>query len=182
MPFGDFHVGGYWNALTNDLGLKSGKGIPGDAFIVRVAGNTLLDGISTWNVGDIVLYGLDYWLRIDGSGGGGTIGAMQIVTGAGPTLVNNDTGLVIVNRTAPASATNLLLGGITDRVYPDTRLKIVDISTAIPLAGHNIIITPSGVGTTIQRQATAGIWSTASDTLSWMALQPITTLNMWIPD
>lgn len=70
MPFGDIHIGKYWNASTNVPFLRSSYGTPGDAYIVSVAGSTLLNGINIWNVGDVVVYGLDGWLKLDGGGGG----------------------------------------------------------------------------------------------------------------
>jgi hypothetical protein len=81
MPFFDIQLAGYWNASTNDRGLRSGKGQQGQAYQVSVAGTTNLDGVSLWAVDDIVLFAKERWIRIVGNNGiiAGIIGP------AGPT-------------------------------------------------------------------------------------------------
>lgn len=56
---------GSWDASTNTPTLTSGVGTAGDFYVVSVAGSTELDGISTWNIGDQVLFGNDVWNRIE---------------------------------------------------------------------------------------------------------------------
>ena len=57
---------GTWNASTNTPTLASGVGTQGDFYIVSVAGDTNLDGASTWGVGDWVLFNGTTWQRIEG--------------------------------------------------------------------------------------------------------------------
>jgi hypothetical protein len=66
MPFFDFQLAGYWNASTNDRGLKSGKGQKGQLYLVTVAGNTVLDGITSWYVGDSAWFDDFVWRVIPG--------------------------------------------------------------------------------------------------------------------
>jgi len=55
---------GTWNASTNTPTLQSGIGNGGDLYIVSVAGNTNLDGVTTWNIGDWALFNGAAWQRI----------------------------------------------------------------------------------------------------------------------
>ena len=57
---------GTWNATTNTPTLTSGTGTKGSLYKVSVAGTTTLDGISSWNVGDSVVFDGTAWDKIDG--------------------------------------------------------------------------------------------------------------------
>lgn len=52
---------GNWNAQTNTPTLSSGIGTEGDYYTITVAGNTLLDGTSSWNLGDIIIFNNNAW-------------------------------------------------------------------------------------------------------------------------
>lgn len=56
---------GTWNASTNTPTLASGVGSKGDYYIVSVAGNTNLDGITDWQVGDFAVFNGTAWQKID---------------------------------------------------------------------------------------------------------------------
>ena len=59
---------GTWNASTNTPTLTSGVGTPGYYYIVSVAGNTNLDGITDWLPGDWAIFSdlaTDAWQKID---------------------------------------------------------------------------------------------------------------------
>ena len=58
---------GLWNANSNTPPLLTGGvgGITGDYYIVNVAGNTLIDGVNTWDVGDWIIHTGAIWERID---------------------------------------------------------------------------------------------------------------------
>jgi hypothetical protein len=47
---------GTWDASTNTPTLTSGVGVDGEYYIVSVGGNTNLDGITTWQVGDWAIF------------------------------------------------------------------------------------------------------------------------------
>ena len=73
---------GNWNANTNTPTLASGVGTVGNYYVVSVAGNTNLDGITDWQVGDWAVFvevgGVDKWDKIDqtfvsGSGAAGQV-------------------------------------------------------------------------------------------------------------
>ena len=56
---------GTWNASTNTPTLQSGVGSKGDYYVVSVAGNTNLDGITDWQVGDWAVFNGLVWQKID---------------------------------------------------------------------------------------------------------------------
>jgi hypothetical protein len=60
-----FNYLGYWNANTNSPSLASGVGTKGDVYKISVAGNTLIDGNSTWELGDLIQFNGTIWVRID---------------------------------------------------------------------------------------------------------------------
>jgi len=66
LPSGLLFMGA-WNANTNDPFLQSGVGVSGQYYIVSVAGNTNLDGVTDWNVGDWAIFesATNAWQKID---------------------------------------------------------------------------------------------------------------------
>jgi hypothetical protein len=58
---------GAWNASNNTPDLTSVAKAQGDFYIVSVAGNTLIDGVSEWSVGDWVLFNGTTWEKVDNS-------------------------------------------------------------------------------------------------------------------
>lgn len=54
---------GNWDANTNSPTLTSGAGTKGDVYVVTVAGNTTLDGISNWKIGDWAVYSGSSWFK-----------------------------------------------------------------------------------------------------------------------
>jgi hypothetical protein len=59
---------GTWDALTNTPTIVSSVGSPGDYYIVSVAGNTSINGISDWQIGDWIIFSTSgVWQKIDNS-------------------------------------------------------------------------------------------------------------------
>jgi hypothetical protein len=56
---------GAWNASTNTPTITSGVGGSGEYYTVSVAGSTVVDGVSSWQVGDWVIFGSTVWDKID---------------------------------------------------------------------------------------------------------------------
>jgi len=82
---------GTWNASTNTPTLTSSVGTAGYYYIVSTAGATTLNGISTWNVGDWVIFSnTGVWQRI----AGGLTGSVNI---ANDTSGNVNYNLVLTN-------------------------------------------------------------------------------------
>jgi len=76
---------GLWDADTNSPALASGVGTEGSFYIVNVAGNTNLDGISDWEVKDWAIFFGGVWLKLDNSD--------SVVS------VNTQTGVVVLDAT-----------------------------------------------------------------------------------
>ncbi len=56
---------GTWNASTNVPTLTSSVGVQGNYYIVSVAGNTNLNGITDWQVGDWAIFSETTWQKVD---------------------------------------------------------------------------------------------------------------------
>jgi hypothetical protein len=102
---GPIYYQGTWDANANNPFLQSGVGFTGEYYIVSVAGNTTLDGISNWQVGDWAIFNsaTNKWEKIDGGSYGTTLN--------------------IVNDSSSNTAYNIVLtnstGGLVDSEYID---------------------------------------------------------------
>jgi hypothetical protein len=66
--FNGLTLKGTWDANANVPFLQSGVGVPGEYYIVSVAGTTNLDGTTDWQVGDWAIFVLnspDEWQKVD---------------------------------------------------------------------------------------------------------------------
>jgi hypothetical protein len=90
---------GTWNASTNTPTLVSSVGTTGEYYIVDVAGTTTLDGISSWGVGDWVIFSdTGVWQQIIG----GAVGALQVANDASS---NTNYNVVLSDVTSGAVST-----------------------------------------------------------------------------
>jgi len=62
---GSVEYQGTWNAATNTPALASGVGTKGHYYVVSVSGNTNLDGITDWVVGDWAIFNGTAWEKAD---------------------------------------------------------------------------------------------------------------------
>jgi hypothetical protein len=83
---------GTWNATTNTPTIVSGTGTKGYYYVVSVAGSTDIDGITTWNVGDWIIFNGTAWQKVDNTDA--------------VTSVNGYTGTVVLTTTDVAEGTN----------------------------------------------------------------------------
>jgi hypothetical protein len=97
---------GVWNANTNSPTLTSSVGTAGNYYVVNVAGNTTLNGVSGWNVGDWAIFQNGVWDKIPGS------------------TTESFTNLI---------TTNLQIGGITGFVYANNTTGYVTAATTAQL-------------------------------------------------
>jgi hypothetical protein len=84
---------GTWDAATNTPTLTSSVGTKGYYYVVNVAGNTNLNGITDWLVGDWAVYNGTVWQKVDNT---------ETVTS-----VNGQVGAVVLTTTNIAEGTNL---------------------------------------------------------------------------
>ena len=116
---------GTWNATTNSPALASGTGTTGEFYIVSVAGNTNLDGITDWQVGDWAIFvevgATDTWQKIDNTSailGSGTANKIAKWTGSNTLatgLIADDGSTVTVGNSG-----NLVVEGNTTLGNADT--------------------------------------------------------------
>ena len=103
-----------WNATTNSPTLTSSVGTQGNYYVVSVAGNTTLNGVSGWNVGDWAIFQNGVWAKIPGS------------------TTESFTNLI---------TTNLQVGGLTGYMYANNTTGNVSASTTIPTTALSGTIT-----------------------------------------
>jgi hypothetical protein len=75
---------GVWNAATNTPTLVSSVGTQGYYYIVDVAGNTNLNGITDWQIGDWAIFNGSTWNKVDNTdlvtSVNGQVGAVSLTT------------------------------------------------------------------------------------------------------
>jgi len=132
---------GVWNALTNIPTLASGIGESGEYYVVDVAGNTNLDGITDWAIGDWAIFNGSDWQKIDNS---------DLVTS-----VNGQIGTVVLT-------TDNINEGTTNLYYTNTRARNAISSLATGLtytAGTGVFSFTAGYS--IPTIANQTDWTTA---------------------
>jgi hypothetical protein len=73
---------GTWDAATNSPSLTSGVGTKGYYYVVSVPGNTNLDGVTDWQVGDWAIFNGTVWQKVDNSE---VVYVSNVATGTGLT-------------------------------------------------------------------------------------------------
>ena len=84
---------GSWNANTNTPTITSGTGTQGNYYVVTTAGTTTIDGVSSWAVGDWIIFNGTVWEKIP------NVDAI--------TSVNGQTGVVSLTTSNINEGTNL---------------------------------------------------------------------------
>jgi hypothetical protein len=97
---------GTWDASTNTPTLTSSVGVKGYYYVVSVAGNTNLNGITDWLVGDWAVYNGSIWQKVDNTE---TVTSVNGQTGA-VVLTASSVGAVPTTRTI-STGTGLTGGG-----------------------------------------------------------------------
>ena len=94
---------GTWNASTNTPTLTSSVGTKGYYYVVSVAGNTNLNGITDWLVGDWAVFNGSVWQKVDNTdavtsvnGQTGTVVLTYSDVGAFPATSTTGTGNVVL--------------------------------------------------------------------------------------
>lgn len=117
---------GAWNASTNTPTLTSSVGTKGHYYVVSVAGNTNLNGVTDWLVGDWAIYNGTAWEKIDNTD--------QVAS------VNGYTGVVVLTNTdvgAPSTSLTISAGtGLTGGGNLTTNRTISIANTTVSAASY----------------------------------------------
>ena len=100
---GGLQYQGTWDASTNTPNITSGVGTDGHFYIVSVAGNTTIDGVSGWQVGDWIVFHSPVWQKVDNTESvvsvNGFTGAVTLTT----SNISEGTNLYFTNSRARAA-------------------------------------------------------------------------------
>ena len=142
---------GAWNAYLNTPHLTSGTGTFGFLYIVTVAGNTVLDGHTSWVVGDSLFFDGSVWQKINGQSVNvntvfGRIG--NIVAQSGDYNATQITGLATVAKTGNYSDLigQPVIPTITNKIAISNNDTTPDYIINKLVPGSNITITKNNSG------------------------------------
>jgi hypothetical protein len=131
---------GTWDASTNTPTLTSSVGTKGNYYVVSVAGNTDLNGITDWVAGDWAIFNGSVWEKVDNTE------AVISVNGQTGVVVLDAANVGAVANTVFVNTTGLLTGGgqLTGNVAVDL--------TSVPIANVT-----GGVANTVEIIAGIGL-------------------------
>ena len=109
---------GTWNAATNNPFLQSSVGVQGHYYVVNVAGNTNLNGITDWQLGDWAIYNGSAWEKVDNTD---AVVSVNGYTGA-VVLTSSDVGAVPTTRT-------ITINGVGYNLSADRSWTVGDVRT-----------------------------------------------------
>lgn len=170
---------GTWNATTNTPAIASGVGTLGYYYYVSVAGTTNIDGITDWQVGDMLLFNGTVWQKIDNTDAvtsvAGKTGAVTLnlddltdvaITGVGTGDFLRYNGTNFVNTTIGASdipsgidATKIGNGDVTN-----TELSYIANATGTTGTGNIVFsATPTLTGGILFSDSVSSVSTNTSD-------------------
>ncbi len=119
---GAYDYTGTWNASTNTPSLMSSVGTKGTWYKVSVAGNTPIDGTTSWNIGDVIAFNGTTWDHFGGS------------TGPQVLSFNTRTGVITLTNTDIQTA----LGYVPyNSANPNSYVTAAQISANSPVSSFN---------------------------------------------
>jgi hypothetical protein len=101
---------GTWDASTNTPTLTSSVGTKGYYYVVSVAGNTNLNGITDWLVGDWAVYNGTVWQKVDNTDAGGDVVGPASATDNAIVRFDTTTGKLIQNSVVTMDDTGVIVG------------------------------------------------------------------------
>lgn len=131
---------GTWNAATNTPTLTSSVGTQGDYYVVSVAGNTNLNGVTDWEPGDWAIFNGSVWQKVDNSD---QLGVTNVATGTGltggpitttGTISIANTGVTAASYGAANSVAQVVInaqGQITNAVDVPIAISVANVANAV---------------------------------------------------
>jgi hypothetical protein len=101
---------GTWDASTNSPTLTSSVGTKGYYYVVSVAGNTNLNGITDWLVGDWAVYNGTVWQKVDNTDAGGDVVGPASATDNAIARFDTTTGKLLQNSVVTMDDTGVIAG------------------------------------------------------------------------
>ena len=92
---------GTWDANANSPTLVSSVGTLNNYSVVSVAGNTTLNGVTNWNIGDWAIFNGTVWQKIDGS----SLGTMAYQNSNNVTITGGTINVQTTNLTSTTAST-----------------------------------------------------------------------------
>lgn len=120
---------GTWDATANSPTLTSSVGTQGDYYVVNVAGNTNLNGITDWEIGDWAIFNGSVWQKVDNTD------AVTSVNGQVGTVVLTAANVNAVADTATITAGTGLTGGGT--LASNTTITLANTAVTAGTYGGN---------------------------------------------
>ena len=151
---GSLQYQGTWNASTNTPTLVSSQGTKGFYYVVSVAGNTNLNGVTDWLVGDWAVFNGSVWEKVDNTD---AVSSVNGQTGA-VVLTAADVGAA-ANTVNIIAGTNLTGGGaLTGNVTLNNPYNgtVTSVSSGTGLTGGPI--TTTGTLSLANTAVTAGAY------------------------
>ena len=129
---------GSWNASTNTPTITSGVGTNGNFYIVTTAGSTTINGISSWAVGDWIIFNGTVWQKVPTTN--------SVIS------VNTYTGAVVLTTTDISEGTNLY--------YTDGRARASITGGASTIVTSNLTVNRALVSDASGKVAVSSVTST----------------------
>ena len=107
---GALNYQGAWNASTNTPNIQSSVGTKGYYYVVSIAGSTNIDGISSWEIGDWIVFNGLVWEKIDNTDLVISVNGKQGIV----VLDKTDIGLGNVPNIDTSNASNITAGTLNN--------------------------------------------------------------------
>ena len=133
---------GTWDASTNTPTLVSSTGTKGYYYVVSVAGNTDLNGITDWQVGDWAVFNGSVWQKVDNTDAGGDVVGPASATDNAVARFDTTTGKLIQNSATTiddsgvlSTSKGLIGSGANLTDYPNA--QVVSTQSKVSGYGHD---------------------------------------------
>jgi hypothetical protein len=163
---------GTWDANSNTPTIVSSVGVNGHFYVVNVAGTTNVDGTSTWNVGDWIIFNGTIWNKLANTDAvtsvNSYIGAVSLVTGdimEGAGLIAGRPSQLYFTDSRARAAISLTTSGYSGVATYNSTTGVLNIPNyAAPTATSSILGLVKLFSDTVQTVASNSISTTASRT------------------